>query len=109
MKQIKAIIQPFKLDEVMRALAGIPELPGVTVSEVLGWGRRREDTEPDVPSRRDHVFAKKVKLEIVAPDDRVGEIIETIAASARTGHVGDGKIFVATVDHAVRIRTGKEA
>jgi nitrogen regulatory protein PII len=116
MKQVKAIIQPFLLDDVMKALAGIGDLPGVTVSQVLGWGRSRPATSRQPAAAQGaaqeeeeegHVFAQKTKLEIVASDDAVPKIVDAIAAAAHTGRQGDGKIFVMHVEEVVRIRTGE--
>jgi len=106
MKEIKAIIQPFMFDKVVEALAEIPGFPGMTVSDIRGFGRqmggRPEGAEAPF------AFVPKVKLEVVVPDDLVNAVVTTIADTARTGRVGDGKIFVLPVLMARRIRTGHE-
>lgn len=107
MKEIKAIIQPFMLDNVLLALEGIAELPGLTVSQVLGWGRERGMTAKDPVQEAGHSFAKKTKLEIVVPDDLAPRVVQAIVETARTGRAGDGKIFVYEVAEVVRIRTGE--
>jgi nitrogen regulatory protein P-II 1 len=105
MKKIEAIIQPHKLDEVKEALIGIG-VDGMTISEVRGHGRQKGHTE----TYRGHEYKvdllPKVKLEMVVPDARVSQIVETLAAAARSGKIGDGKIFVSSIDDAVRIRNG---
>src|SRR3990172_89302 len=105
MKKIEAIIKPFKIDEVKNALnqAGIT---GMTVSEVKGFGRQKGHTE--LYSGAEYVvdFLPKTKIEIIVPADLVERAVETITETARTGKLGDGKIFVTTVDDVVRIRTG---
>ena len=107
MKQIKAIIQPFKLEDVLYAMEQIEGLPGLTISEVQGWGRSRARNATDIVSLGGRQFARKVKLEVVVPDVMAGSIVEAIARSARTGRVGDGKVFVSDVGTSVRIRTGE--
>ena len=107
MKEIKAIIQPFMLEKVLEALRGHPELPGVTVSEVLGWGRSRADRAPERLTAGGHAFAKKTKLEIVLPDDQVEGVVDLVVKAAHTGRPGDGKIFVIEVTDSVRVRTGE--
>lgn len=105
MKEIKAIIQPFMADHVVAALREMPELPGVTVSEVRGFGRGRAVGES--PRQEVEIFGvKKVKLEIVVPDELLEKVIEVIARHAHTGNPGDGKIFISEVSDAVQIRTG---
>ena len=106
MKKIEAIIKPFKLDDVKDRLADIG-IHGMTVSEVKGFGRGGGKA-PLYPGAEYIVdFVPRVKLEIVVPDDLVHLTLETITDAARTGHVGDGKIFVLPVDEALRIRTGE--
>ena len=106
MKKIEAIIKPFKLDDVKERLDEVG-IHGMTVSDVKGFGRGAGKA-PVYPGAEYIVdFVPKVKLEIVVPDDMVHDTIETITHAARTGHVGDGKIFVLPVDDAVRIRTGE--
>jgi len=106
MKEIKAIIQPFMLEHVLHGLATIQELPGVTVSQVTGWGRARGEGAPDAVHEGEHRLAKKTKLEIVVSDALAPMVTEAIAAGARTGNPGDGKIFVYDVRDAIMIRTG---
>ncbi|MBF2097746.1 MAG: P-II family nitrogen regulator [Gloeomargaritaceae cyanobacterium C42_A2020_066] len=107
MKKIEAIIRPFKLDEVKIALvnAGIV---GMTVSEVRGFGRQRGQTERYRGSEYTVEFLQKLKVEIVVEDNQVDLVVEKILSAARTGEIGDGKIFISTVEAAVRIRTGEE-
>lgn len=106
MKLIIAIIKPFKLDEVRQALteAGVS---GMTVSEVKGYGRQKGHTEIYRGAEYQIHFVPKIRLEIVVPSELADRVEEVIAESARTGEIGDGKIFVTTVDHALRIRTGE--
>lgn len=107
MKEIKAIIQPFRLESVCGALQAIGGLPGLTVSQVAGWGKAKGRDEGNV-IEAGHKFAGKTKLEIVVPDDMAQRVVETIANAARTGNIGDGKIFVYTVDDVLKIRTGEQ-
>jgi len=106
MKEIKAIIQPFRLDAVIDALRQHPELPGVTISEVVGFGQQRGVGMPD--EHRVYVgsqaFAKKTKVEIVVADEVADEVVRLLASAARTGNPGDGIVFVSTVDATARIR-----
>ncbi len=104
MKKIEAIIKPFKQDDVKDALSGIG-IEGMTVSEVKGFGRQKGHTEIYRGSEYTVDFLPKVKFEIVVADDRVEEVIRTIIATAKTGKIGDGKIFVFDVEDAIRIRT----
>ena len=106
MKLIIAIIKPFKLEEVKEALAGIG-VEGMTVSEVKGFGRQKGHTEIYRGSEYTVDFLPKTKLEIVVGDDLVAKAVETIAAAAKTGKIGDGKIFVQHVEDVVRIRTSE--
>lgn len=106
MKKIEAIIKPFKLDDVKDRLDQIG-VQGMTVSDVKGFGRGGGKA-PIYPGAEYIIdFVPRVKLEVVVPDDMVHPTIEAIIESARTGHVGDGKIFVLPVDEAIRIRTGE--
>jgi len=107
MKKIEAVIKPFKLDEVKDALseAGIE---GMTVLEVKGFGRQKGHTEIYRGSEYTVDFLPKVKIEVVLPDDMVDKATTAIIKAAKTGKVGDGKIFVSTIDHAIRIRTEEE-
>jgi nitrogen regulatory protein P-II 1 len=106
MKKIEAIIKPFKLDEVKEALADVGVL-GLTVTEVKGFGRQKGHTELYRGAEYVVDFLPKVKVEIVLSDEVVPKALEAIERSARTGRIGDGKIFVSTVDEVVRIRTGE--
>ena len=106
MKEITAIIKPFKLDEVREALAEVG-VTGLTVTEVKGFGRQKGHTELYRGAEYVVDFLPKMKLEVVLPDDRVEQAIEAILNSARTGKIGDGKIFVFDVNQVVRIRTGE--
>jgi nitrogen regulatory protein P-II 1 len=106
MKKIEAIIKPFKLDEVKEALADVGVL-GLTVTEVKGFGRQKGHTELYRGAEYVVDFLPKVKIEIVLVDEMVPKALEAIERSAKTGRIGDGKIFVSTVDEVVRIRTGE--
>jgi nitrogen regulatory protein P-II 1 len=103
MKKIEAIIQPFKLDEVKDALKGIG-IDGMTISEVRGHGRQKGHKEVYRGQEYNVDLLPKVKLEMVVPDERSEEVIRTLASAARTGKIGDGKIFVFDVGQAIRIR-----
>lgn len=107
MKEIKAIIQPFLLSRVVEALKEIEGLPGVTVSDVRGFGRARAVGSPNTVVDGTVEYVKKSKVEIVVPDSLVETVVQTIRAKAHTGNPGDGKIFVYAVDDVVRIRTGE--
>ncbi len=107
MKLIEAIIKPFKLDEVKDALSEIG-IEGITVSEVKGFGRQKGHTELYRGAEYVVDFLPKVKLEVAVMDDLVAKVIETIEATAKTGRIGDGKIFVLPLENAVRIRTGEK-
>jgi nitrogen regulatory protein PII len=104
MKKIEAIIKPFKLEEVKDALAEMG-IEGMTVTEVKGFGRQKGHTEIYRGSEYTVDFLPKVKLEVVLADEIVEKAVATIVASAKTGKIGDGKVFVLQVEHAVRIRT----
>ncbi|MFS8778342.1 P-II family nitrogen regulator [Synechococcus sp. W70.1] len=106
MKKIEAIIRPFKLDEVKIALvnAGIV---GMTVTEVRGFGRQKGQTERYRGSEYTVEFLQKLKVEIVVEDDLVDTVVEKLIAAARTGEIGDGKIFISPVEKTIRIRTGE--
>lgn len=106
MKKIEAIIKPFKLDEVKQALDAIG-ITGLTVTEVKGFGRQKGHKEIYRGAEYQVDFIPKTKLELVASDEMADRITETILAAARTGKIGDGKIFVMDVAQAVRIRTGE--
>ncbi len=107
MKQITAIIKPFKLDEVREALADVG-VTGLTVTEVKGFGRQKGHTELYRGAEYVVDFLPKVKVEAVAPDSLVDRAIEAVTKAARTGKIGDGKIFVRAVEQVIRIRTGEE-
>ena len=106
MKKIEAIIKPFKLEEVKDAL-GEAVIEGKTVTEVKGFGRQKGHTEIYRGSEYTVDFLPKVKLEIVVADDSVGSATEAIGNAAKTGKIGDGKIFVSSVEESIRIRTGE--
>jgi nitrogen regulatory protein P-II 2 len=106
MKLIIAIIKPFKLEDVRDALTGIG-VHGMTVSEVKGYGRQKGHTEIYRGAEYAINFLPKVRVETVVSDDIADKVVEGIAAAAKTGQIGDGKIFVTPVEHAVRIRTGE--
>jgi nitrogen regulatory protein P-II 2 len=106
MKLIMAIIKPFKLDEVREALTDVG-VEGLTVSEVKGYGRQKGHTEIYRGAEYSISFLPKTKIEIVVADDMAGKAIDAITGAAKTGQIGDGKIFVLAIDNAVRIRTGE--
>ena len=108
MKKIEAIVKPFKLEEVKEALAQIG-IEGMTVTEVKGFGRQKGKTEIYRGSEYVVDFLPKIKIEVVLAEDKLEEAMDTIVQSARTGKIGDGKIFVLPVEEAVRIRTGEKA
>jgi nitrogen regulatory protein P-II 1 len=105
-KKIEAVIKPFKLDEVKEALHEVG-VSGITVTEAKGFGRQKGHTELYRGAEYVVDFLPKVRLEIVVDDDQVDRVVEAIANAARTGRIGDGKIFVSTIESAVRIRTGE--
>jgi len=107
MKLITSIITPFKLVEVREALAEIG-VTGLTVTEVKGFGRQKGHTELYRGAEYVVDFLPKVKVEVVVPDDRLDSVTEAIVKAARTGKIGDGKIFVSPIEHAIRIRTGEQ-
>ena len=104
MKKIEAVIKPFKLEEVKTALAEIG-IEGLTVSEVKGFGRQKGHTEIYRGSEYTVDFLPKVKIELVTPESKVDAVVKAILSSAKTGKIGDGKVFVLPVDQAIRIRT----
>jgi nitrogen regulatory protein P-II 1 len=106
MKKVEAIIKPFKLDEVKDALQSVG-ISGITVSEVKGFGRQKGHTELYRGGEYVIDFLPKIKLEIAVPDELVRQVVETIEATARTGRIGDGKIFIYPIEEVVRIRTGE--
>jgi len=107
MKEIKAIIRPFMLRKVLDALSAIDNLPGVTVSDVIGWGKTRGAKAELSIEEAGHALAKKTKIEVVVADDLAYRVEEAIALAAHTGRPGDGKIFVYEVQRVLRIRTGE--
>ena len=106
MKKVEAIIKPFKLDEVKDVLGTIG-IDGLTVSEVKGFGRQKGHTELYRCAEYVGDFLPKAKLEIVVKDEKVTQVIEAISKAARTGRIGDGKIFVTSIEEVIRIRTGE--
>lgn len=106
MKKIEAIVKPFKLDEVKEALQEVG-LQGITVTEAKGFGRQKGHTELYRGAEYIVDFLPKVRIEIVLDDGLVDQAVEAILQAARTGRIGDGKIFISTVDEAIRIRTGE--
>ena len=106
MKMILAVIKPFKLDDVREALVGLG-VQGLTVTEVKGYGRQKGHTEIYRGTEYAVSFLPKLQIDVVVTDELADEVINTIASAARTGQIGDGKIFVYGIDQAVRIRTGE--
>jgi nitrogen regulatory protein P-II 1 len=106
MKKIEAIVKPFKLDEVKEALQEVG-LQGITVTEAKGFGRQKGHTELYRGAEYVVDFLPKVRIEIVLDDKMVDHAVEAIMTAARTGRIGDGKIFISTIDEAIRIRTGE--
>ena len=106
MKKMECIIKPFKLEEVKSALAEIG-IQGMTVTEVKGFGRQKGHTEIYRGTEYAVNFLPKIKIEVAVPSDQVDKVVDAITGAAKTGQIGDGKIFVYDIDHAVRIRTGE--
>ena len=106
MKKVEAVIKPFKLEDVKDALAEIG-ITGMTVSEVKGYGRQKGHSELYRGAEYVVDFLPKVKMEMIVSGDQVDQVIETVVEAARTGKIGDGKIFVSDIDKIVRIRTGE--
>ena len=106
MKMVMAIFKPFKLDEVRDALTSLG-IQGLTVSEVKGFGRQKGQTEIYRGAEYAVSFLPKIKIEVAVANDLVGKVIDAITSAARTGQIGDGKIFVSSIERAVRIRTGE--
>jgi nitrogen regulatory protein P-II 1 len=107
MKHIEAIIKPFKLDEVKEALMKVG-IQGMTITEVKGFGRQKGHTELYRGAEYSVDFLPKVKIQILAPDDKAAQVVDTILQTARTGKIGDGKIFVMPAEEVIRIRTGEK-
>jgi len=106
MKKVEAIIKPFKLDEVKEALQQTG-IQGITISEVKGYGRQKGHTELYRGAEYVIDFLPKVKVEVVVSDEQVAQVVDAIESSAKSGRIGDGKIFVVSIDEVVRIRTGE--
>ncbi|MBI3755915.1 MAG: P-II family nitrogen regulator [Deltaproteobacteria bacterium] len=106
MKKIEAIIKPFKLDEVKKALNDI-HIEGMTVTEVKGFGRQKGHTEVYRGAEYAVDFLPKVKIEVVTSEDMAAKVVEAVQTAAKTGKIGDGKIFVSAIEETVRIRTGE--
>lgn len=106
MKLVTAIIKPFKLEDVRSALTDLG-LQGLTVTEVKGYGRQKGHTEIYRGAEYAVNFLPKIKIEVVVPSSAADKVVEAIVRTARTGQIGDGKIFVSPVDHATRVRTGE--
>jgi len=106
MKRIEAVIKPFKLEDVKDALAEIG-ITGMTVSEVKGYGRQKGHSELYRGAEYVVDFLPKIKMEMVVDDDQVDQVVDTVVEAARTGKIGDGKIFVSDIDRIIRIRTGE--
>ncbi len=107
MKKVEAIIKPFRLDEVKAALSSVA-VQGMTVTEARGFGRQKGHKEVYRGAEYVVELVPKIKIEVVVPDQAVARVVETIAKAAKTGKIGDGKIFVTPVEEAVRIRTGEK-
>ncbi len=107
MRKVEAIVKPFKLDELKEGLSGIG-LQGMTVSEVKGFGRQKGHAELYRGAEYVVDFVPKVKVEIVVNDELVDAVVKVILDKARTGNIGDGKIFISTLENAIRIRTGEQ-
>lgn len=106
MKKIEAIIKPFKLDEVKDGLNAIG-IQGMTITEVKGFGRQKGHVELYRGAEYDIVFVPKIKIEIIVPDSIVQKVVSTIEERAKTGKIGDGKIFISALEEVIRIRTGE--
>jgi nitrogen regulatory protein P-II 2 len=106
MKLVVAVIKPFKLDEVRQALTGVG-VHGMTVAEVKGYGRQKGHTEIYRGAEYEVNFLPKLRLEIAIASEQLDKVLEVLAVAARTGQIGDGKIFVIPIEHAMRIRTGE--
>ncbi len=107
MKEIKAIIKPFKLDDVLTALHKIENLPGITISDIKGFGKSKGKGAEETVSEGLHELVRKTKLELVVADELADKIVDIIQQSAHTGNIGDGKIFVVDVKEVVKIRTNE--
>ena len=108
MREVKAIIRSFMLEKVLHALGEIGELPGLTVSQVIGWGASKAADSDQIVHEAGHAFARMTKIEIVVPATLAPRVVEGIIKAARTGRPGDGKVFESEVARVVSIRTGSE-
>jgi nitrogen regulatory protein PII len=104
---VEAIVKPFKLDEVKEALTKIG-IQGMTITEVKGFGRQKGHTELYRGAEYSVDFLPKVKIQVLVPDDKASQVVDTILQTARTGKIGDGKIFVTSAEEVIRIRTGEK-
>lgn len=107
MKEIKAIIRPFKLDDVVTELHKMEGLPGITISEIKGFGKSKAKNAKDAIAEGLHLFIKRIKIEIVVHDNLVDEVVDIIQRIAHTGNTGDGKIFILEVKDTIKIRTNE--
>ena len=107
MKEVKAIIQPYMLESVCESLRAIVDLPGISVSQVAGWGKTRDTGTDEMVVEGGCTFARKTKVEITIGDALVDQVVCAIARGAHTGNMGDGKIFISDVADVVKIRTGE--
>ena len=106
MKLVTAIVKPFKLEDVRDALVGVG-VHGMTITEVKGYGRQKGHTEIYRGAEYAVNFLPKIRIEVAVPEEDVDRVVEAIAGAAKTGQIGDGKVFVTTIDRAMRIRTGE--
>ena len=106
MKLVTALLKPFKLDEVKEALTALG-LPGITITEAKGFGRQRGHTEVYRGAEYTVEYVPKVRIEVLIDDDQARQVVDTIVAAARTGQIGDGKVWISPVDTIVRVRTGE--
>jgi len=106
MKLVTAIVKPFKLEDVRDALIGVG-VHGMTITEVKGYGRQKGHTEIYRGAEYAVNFLPKIRIEVAVPEEEVDRVVEAIAGAAKTGQIGDGKVFVTTIDRAMRIRTGE--
>ena len=107
MKEIKAIIRPFKLDDVIAALHNIEGLPGITISEIRGFGKSKAKNAADAFREGMHTYVKRLKLELVVHDEMVEQVLTTIQKNAHTGNPGDGNIFIYNIQNTIKIRTNE--
>jgi nitrogen regulatory protein PII len=107
MKQIEAVIKPFKLDEVKEALTKVG-IQGMTITEVKGFGRQKGHTELYRGAEYSGDFLPKIKIQVLVPDEKTPQVVDTILQIARTGKIGDGKIFITSAEEVIRIRTGEK-